>query len=218
MENPIAFIDAPADMRPATEVFSDWAKLGKDSGMEHGHAPAVNEILAAAFEEMNFEKFRAIDAGCGNGWVVRMISSMENCESIIGVDGAAAMIVRADEIDSDGTYICADLQSFLPSEPVELVHSMEVLYYLDDIPAFLKSVRCNWLQKDGIFAFGIDHYQENEECHDWSEKVGVRMAMFSESEWCDMVEEAGFEILRMFRAAPREEWAGTLAIVARNGA
>ena len=218
MENPIAFIDAPADMRPATEVFSDWAKLGKDSGMEHGHAPAVNEILAAAFEEMNFEKFRAVDAGCGNGWVVRMISSMENCESIIGVDGAAAMIVRADEIDSDGTYICADLQSFLPSEPVELVHSMEVLYYLDDIPAFLKSVRCNWLQKDGIFAFGIDHYQENEECHDWSEKVGVRMAMFNESEWCDMVEEAGFEILRMFRAAPREEWAGTLAIVARNGA
>ena len=93
---------------------------------------------------------------------------------------------------------------------------MEVLYYLDDIPAFLKKVRCEWLQKDGIFAFGIDHYQENEECHDWSEKVGVQMAMFSESEWRDLVEEAGFEILRMFRAAPNEEWAGTLAIVARN--
>jgi len=204
-------------MRPATEVFSDWVKLGKDSGMEHGHAPAVNEILAAAFEEMSFEEFRAIDAGCGNGWVVRMLSSMENCESIIGVDGSAAMIDRANEIDSDGTYICADLQSWSPAEPVELVHSMEVLYYLDDIPAFLESVRNNWLQIDGIFAFGIDHYRENEACHGWSEKVGVRMAMFSESEWRDMVEVAGFEILRMFRAAPSEEWAGTLAIVARNG-
>ena len=204
-------------MRPATEVFSDWVKLGKDSGMEHGHAPAVNEILAAAFEEMSFEEFRAIDAGCGNGWVVRMLSSMENCESIIGVDGSAAMIVRANEIDSDGTYICADLQSWSPAEPVELVHSMEVLYYLDDIPAFLESVRHNWLQKNGIFAFGIDHYLENEACHGWSEKVGARMAMFSESEWRDMVEVAGFEILRMFRAAPNEEWVGTLAIVARNG-
>mgnify|MGYP001264190809 CR=1 FL=1 len=89
--------------------------------------------------------------------------------------------------------------------------------FLDDIPAFLESVRNNWLQIDGIFAFGIDHYQENEACHGWSEKVGARMAMFSESEWRDMVEVAGFEILRMFRAAPSEEWVGTLAIVARNG-
>jgi predicted TPR repeat methyltransferase len=93
---------------------------------------------------------------------------------------------------------------------------MEVLYYLDDIPAYLESVRQNWLRKDGIFAFGIDHYQENQECHGWSDKVGVRMSMFSESEWRDMVEKAGFEILRMFRAASSEEWAGTLAIVARN--
>tara|TARA_B100001750_G_scaffold139293_1_gene110952 strand:- start:153 stop:770 length:618 start_codon:yes stop_codon:yes gene_type:complete len=203
-------------MRPATEVFSEWAKLGKDSGMEDGHAPAVNEILAATFDEINSEGFSAIDAGCGNGWVVRMLSSMENCESIIGVDGADAMIARANKIDSSGKYICADLQSWSPTEPVDLVHSMEVLYYLDDIPAFLESVRTDWLQIGGILAFGIDHYQENEECHGWSEKVGVDMAMFSESEWREMVEEVGFEILRTFRANQSEEWAGTLAIIARN--
>lgn len=204
-------------MRPAIQVFSEWAKLGKDLGMENGHAPAVNEILAAAFEEIDGEKFRAIDAGCGNGWVVRMLSAMKNCESIIGIDGADAMIARANEIDSKGTYICADLQSWSPAEPVDLVHSMEVLYYLDDIPAFLESVSKNWLLSGGIFAFGIDHYQENGACYDWSEKVGVRMAMFSESEWREMVEAGGFEVLRMFRANQSEEWAGTLTIVARNG-
>ena len=33
-------------LRPATEVFSEWAEKGKDLGMERGHAPAVGEILA----------------------------------------------------------------------------------------------------------------------------------------------------------------------------
>jgi len=203
-------------MRPATMVFSEWAEMGKDSGMEKGHFPAVNEILASTFEIMGSQNFRAIDAGCGNGWVVRMLSTMKNCEYIIGVDGADAMISKACEIDKDGDYICADLESWSPEKPVGLVHSMEVLYYLEDIPSFLHSVRDNWLQKDGILAFGIDHYYENDACHDWSEKVGVVMAMLSESEWREMVEGAGFEILRMFRANQTDEWAGTLAIIARK--
>ena len=93
---------------------------------------------------------------------------------------------------------------------------MEVLYYLNDIPEFLESVNQYWLHKGGIFAFGIDHYLENENCHDWSDKVGTKMAMHSELEWRRMVENAGFDIVQMFRAAPRKDWAGTLAIIARK--
>ena len=50
-------------MRQATDVFSEWADIGKDAGMEKGHAPAVSEILAAAFEEMGHREsgFDAID-------------------------------------------------------------------------------------------------------------------------------------------------------------
>ena len=36
-------------MRPAVDVFGEWADIGKDEGMEKGHAPSVNEILNAAF-------------------------------------------------------------------------------------------------------------------------------------------------------------------------
>ena len=115
-----------------------------------------------------------------------------------------------------GEYIHASLQTWSPENPVDLVHSMEVLYYLDDIPGFLECVSNKWLREGGIFAFGIDHYLENDACHDWSEKVGTRMAMHSESEWRNMVESAGFEILRMFRAAPDEEWAGTLSVICRK--
>ena len=206
----------PVNMRPATEVFSEWAEKGKDMGMEHGHAPAVGEILAAAIAELDCDTFHAIDAGCGNGWVVRRLTSMKDCQSAIGIDGAEAMIERAKEIDSEGTYIHADLGSWQPKNPADLIHSMEVLYYLEDIPQFLESVNQYWLLKGGIFAFGIDHYLENENCHDWSEKVGTKMAMHSELEWREMVQNAGFEIVKMFRAAPRKDWVGTLAIVARK--
>jgi predicted TPR repeat methyltransferase len=202
-------------MRLATDVFSEWAEQGKDVGMEKGHGPAVGEILAAGIAELDSTNFSAIDAGCGNGWVVRMLSSMENCKSAIGVDGAKSMIERAKEIDS-ATYIHADLLSWKPEVAVDFVHSMEVLYYLNDIPQFLKSVKEHWLKEGGVLAFGVDHYHENQNCHNWSEKVGTPMAMYRESEWQGMVEMAGFTILQAFRAAPGPDWAGTLAIIARN--
>ena len=33
------------DKRPATEVFHDWALVGKDEGMERGHAASVSEMI-----------------------------------------------------------------------------------------------------------------------------------------------------------------------------
>lgn len=203
-------------MRAATDVFSEWAKLGKDAGMESGHAPAVKEILGAAFDEWGDGNFCSIDAGCGNGWVVRMLKMMPNCVDSMGVDGATSMIERAHQIDPSGTYIGADLSTWNPDEPVDLVHSMEVLYYLENIQEFLNRVYNHWLRDDGIFAFGIDHYYENLDCHGWSEKVGVRMAMYSENEWRQMVEKSGFKVIRMFRAAQTQEWAGTLTFILKK--
>ena len=49
-------------MRPATEVFSEWAEKGKDLGMESGHAPAVGEILKVAIAELDCDRFDAIDS------------------------------------------------------------------------------------------------------------------------------------------------------------
>ena len=203
-------------MRLATDVFSEWAQIGKDEGMEKGHAPAVNDILSAALQFFRETEFTAIDAGCGNGWVIRRLNTMDKCISSIGVDGAASMIDRAKEIDPNGIYLNADLSNWNPENPVDLVHSMEVLYYLDDIPGFIKRVHQYWLKSNGIFAFGIDHYLENEESHGWSEKVGTKMAMYSELEWKKMAEDAGFEVVQMFRAAQTKDWAGTLSLILKK--
>ena len=37
----------------ATDLFSDWAEIGKDQGMANAHEPAVNEILSTTIDDRN---------------------------------------------------------------------------------------------------------------------------------------------------------------------
>ena len=69
------------------EIFSDWVDLGKDDGMEKNHSESVNAMLNKILK--NLDDFTFIDAGCGNGWVVRMVSQMDSCFSAVGVDGSS---------------------------------------------------------------------------------------------------------------------------------
>ena len=66
--------------RTPVDVFDEWAQIGKDEGMEKGHAAAVNEMLTIALSEVAAlgKVFTAVDAGCGNGWVVKKFSN-NNC-------------------------------------------------------------------------------------------------------------------------------------------
>ena len=70
------------ERRPATDIFHDWALVGKDEGMEKGHAFAVNEMLDFIFKQAQElpDKFSAIDVGCGNGWVVRLLKNHFACD------------------------------------------------------------------------------------------------------------------------------------------
>ena len=54
-------------------TFNNWALVGKDEGMEKGHAPAVNQMLKIINAKTTIlnQKFNFLDIGCGNGWVVR---------------------------------------------------------------------------------------------------------------------------------------------------
>ena len=58
-------------MRKATDVFGEWARIGKDEGMEEGHASSVDEMLKFSLKERNLinQRFNFLDLGCGNGWV-----------------------------------------------------------------------------------------------------------------------------------------------------
>ena len=77
-------------MESPIKVFSNWVLNGKDEGMEKNHSASVENMIE--FSTKGIDKYKFIDAGCGNGWVVRKVSSDPKCISAIGVDGSIHML------------------------------------------------------------------------------------------------------------------------------
>ncbi len=201
-------------LKKATDVFSEWAKIGKDVGMEEGHAASVSVMLEQAIHRME-KPFKAIDIGCGNGWVVRKLLSFDSCVHASGIDGAKEMIAKARQIDPEGEYVHAHLPGWIPEEKFDLVMSMEFMYYLENPKQFLNNIFTDWMTPGGWIIFGIDHYAENESSHSWPEKLNVHMTTMSDEEWQDSLREIGFENVTSLRAGAKDDWAGTLILVAQ---
>ena len=180
--------------RPATDVFHDWALVGKDEGMEKGHAASVSEMLEFIWQQVESTdmNFSAVDVGCGNGWVVRKLKSHENCEYAMGIDGAEAMIAKAKTIDANTDYAQALLPDFQPKRKFDFIHSMEFLYYLKEPENMLKLFHDNWLTDSGWAVIGIDHYAENEDSLSWPDYVGVHMSTRTTEQWQQAWMDAGF--------------------------
>ncbi|MDP6199456.1 MAG: class I SAM-dependent methyltransferase [Candidatus Poseidonia sp.] len=201
--------------RAATDLFSEWADIGRDEGMEKGHTPSVNAMLEHLLEDRK-TPFSAIDIGCGNGWVVRRLAAHPLCERVCGVDGAESMIEKAKRVDPEGEYIHAMLPDWRPDEPVDLLHTMEVLYYLDDPRQFLTVLYEHWLKPGGRIVIGVDHYFENPSSHDWGPSLNVHMALLTIDEWKKGLENAGFIDVEAIQVGAKEGWNGTLVLTARR--
>ena len=199
-------------MQHPTKVFDEWAILGKDKGMENSHAASVSEILDYALSRLKTESdsFTFLDFGCGNGWVADQISKKNNCSFSMGVDGAEKMILNAKNRQSEAVFCLEDLNSFETDKKFDLIFSMEVLYYLENPSTVIDRIK-HMLNPKGRFIMGIDHYFENEECHDWQEKVGTLMHMFKEEEWLDFFVKSNYKNIFSWRANSND-WAGTLTI------
>lgn len=197
--------------RPATELFSEWAIKNKDEGMERGHAASVKAMLDLALPRVT-TPYSAVDVGCGNGWVCRVLESNDACQRAVGVDGSEAMIEKAKTL-GDGEFFLALLPDWKPSTTFDFLHSMEFLYYLHDPVAMLKTIHDEWLNDGGVMVAGVDHYLENEDSHGWPEALNVHMTMLSEAQWKDAMVAAGFIDVEMHRVAAKESFVGTLVMI-----
>ena len=202
-------------LRSATDLFSEWADVGRDEGMERGHSASVEVMLKELLEGWN-RPFRAMDIGCGNGWVVRRLSAHALCSHASGVDGAPSMIAKARTIDPDGDYIEAMLPEWTPGAPYDLVHTMECLYYLEDPLGFLQTLHDEWMHPGGRLVIGVDHYTENPASHDWGPSLNVHMALLSMDDWTSGLKEAGFTDITAMQVGAKEDWAGTLVLTANR--
>ena len=205
-------------MKDAIEVFNIWAEIDKDRGMEEGHANAVNEMLDYALKERHEinNDFTFLDLGCGNGWVVRKVFEDPLCINASGIDGAPQMIANARKRGGSEEYILANIYEYEPTQRYDLIHSMEVLYYIEDPASTLNKIANSWLNKGGRIIVGIDLYYENIDSHSWEEKVGTRMQMFKEKEWVNFFRQAGFSDVESWRANQTQEWAGTLVLTGKK--
>ncbi len=201
-------------VRPATDVFSEWADKNKDLGMEKGHAASVSEMLDMALAKTS-SPFSAIDVGCGNGWVCRALEAIEGCTHAVGVDGSEAMIRKAKAL-GDGEFHMAKLPQWKPSERFDLIHSMEFLYYLHDPVSMVQSLHDEWLNEGGVLVAGVDHYLENEDSHGWPAALNVHMSLLSEAQWKQAMVDAGFVEVEMHRAAASGDFVGTLVMIGRK--
>ena len=205
-------------MRKATDVFGEWAEIGKDEGMEKGHSASVNEMLEFSLNERTQinRKFKFLDLGCGNGWVARRVIKDPLCNEAIGVDGAKQMITNAKSRAETEQYIHTDINFYNPNTKFDLIHSMEVMYYLNDPLSILKKINKSWLKPDGRLIIGIDLYYENQDSHSWEEKVNTPMLMLKELDWIDLLNQSGLVEIKSWRANQNNEGAGTLVLTGKK--
>ena len=196
--------------RDATEVFSEWALRDRDLGMESGHAASVGEMLPIALSRLD-GPFSAIDVGCGNGWVCRVLEQADGCTLAVGVDGSEEMIRKA-RSRGDGEFHHALLPEWRPERRFSLVHTMEFLYYLRDPLSMLSAIHDDWLEPGGVLVAGVDHYLENEDSLDWSIGLSVHMTTLSEGQWRQGMLDAGFVDVEVRRVGLKEGFVGTLAM------
>ena len=175
-------------------------------------APRFENMLDFALKNQQ-TPFSFIDAGCGNGWVVRKVTELPNCYAALGVDGSEKMIQKAKKIDPSRAYYCADLTSWTPESKVDLVHSMEVFYYLNDPKIIIQRIFNDWLKAGGRLIVGLDFYLENKTSHDWPESCGINtMKLFSQHEWVGFFKAAGFHSVESWRHGAEKNWEGTLIV------
>ena len=202
-------------IRKATDVFSEWALLGKDDGMQQNHSNAVEYMLQILTENQEYP-FSFIDAGCGNGWVVREILKNHLCKDAIGVDGAKEMICKAKKIDPNGKYVLSDLMEWKPKAHVDIVHSMEVIYYFRDPKKLILHMKDEWLKAEGQLIMGLDFYKENLDCHIWPEDLNTKMTLLSINEWIELLKSCGFHEIKSCQTNAKDDFIGTLVLYAKK--
>jgi trans-aconitate 2-methyltransferase len=103
---------------------------------------------------------RTIDLGCGTGEITRELHDTLGASSTLGVDYSRNMLAQAAQRATAGLeFLEADIGTYEPDGPVDLVYSNAALQWLDDHPALIRRVT-GWLRGGGQVAIQVP-------CADW---------------------------------------------------
>lgn len=92
-----------------------------------------------------------VDLGCGTGNVTRLLAKRWPRALVIGVDSSPSMLAEARPTSTAIRWIEADIATWTPDEPVDLLFSNAVLHWLDDHPTLFQRL-VGWLWQEGVLA------------------------------------------------------------------
>jgi len=180
-------------------TFDEWARAGRDVGMEEGHGDVVRQVIGG-FDIRPGEQI--LDLGCGSGWATRMLAQAAPGAGAIGVDVSPAMVARAEEQHSYTIRARYEVSTFenlgLPDQHFTRVFSMEALYYAVDLERALAEMH-RVLKPGGIVDIVLDFYAESPATEDWPEQTGLSMHRLGLEEWQRAFERAGFADIELAR-------------------
>lgn len=177
-------------MDQVRKTFDKWAQNGRAELMEVEHGKNVIKFL----DKVSFDKpFTFVDVGCGNGWVVRRIAQKNNCKQSIGIDKSKKMIIQAEKKKQTNKekFIHTDVESWNYKGKIDVIFSMESLYYADSIQLALDKI-FKLLKPGGKFFCGTDFYTDNKATARWAEIMKIQMHLHSKKQWREFFKNTGF--------------------------
>ena len=172
-------------------VFDQWVESGRAATMTDGHQFSA----ALGFEALDIGRTdHALDIGCGLGYAVEWMAQTAVDGKVVGVDLSPNMITasrqRCRELNN-ADFICGEFPGAVDAVSFDRIFSVEALYYSQDLEQTLNDV-FSGLRSGGRFVTVIDFYRENAACHNWSERVGVPLTLWSIEEWVQQLRQIGF--------------------------
>ncbi len=186
----------------AREEFDAWAAEGRDRGMEERHWHTARHALARMPIE---DGDRVLDLGAGSGYAARALAE-RGAGRAYGLDAAPEMARNAAGYTDDPRvgFLVGEFEH-LPFGDDALDHafSMEAFYYARDPAAALVELR-RVLAPGGTVSIAVNYFAESEQTHDWPERVGVDMTLWSRSEYRAALRRAGFHVAAQDAIPDRE--------------
>jgi len=175
------------------EEFDEWARDGRDKGMEERHWHTAKHALARMPVE---EGDTVLDLGTGSGYALRALRDTKSAGHCYGIDASPEMLRNARSY-TDDTKVSFLRGKFgaLPFEDGSINHafSMEAFFFAEDPAEALSEVR-RVLRPGGTFYCAVNFFEESEHTHVWQDKVDVNMTLWSREEYRDAFRNAGLYV------------------------